>query len=157
MEVTCFKGRTGADGQPLIGFDEGDKLTKALDELVAKGTVVSHSDVGYGEPVFHYNTDTQAPVVGRMGEIKFAIAECLCRMYPQEIMRLEIERKCFKNKYGADLIAANGLPLAADMESGEIQSALEELDAEEKINAREKERDGEQRMHYVAKAAGSAP
>ena len=156
MDVTCFKGRTGSDGQHLIGFGGGDKLTKALDELLMEGTIVSHSDVGYGEPVFHYNTDTPSPVVGRMGEIKFAIEECLCRMYPQDLMRVGIEINCFQNEYGSYLIAANGLPLAADMESGEIQSALEELVAEGEINAREKERDGEQRMHYVAKADGSA-
>jgi len=156
MAVTCFKGRTGADGQHLIGFGGGDKLTEALDELLVEGTVVSHRDTGYGEPVFHYKTDTQTPVVGRMGEIKFAIAECLCRMYPQDLMRVGIELNCFQDEYGTDLIAANGLRLAADMESGKIQSALDELAEEGKIDAYEKERDGEQRMHYAAKADGSA-
>ena len=77
MSVTCFKGRTGADGQHLIGFGDGDKLTKVLDELVIEGTIISHRDVGYGELVFHYKTDTQAPIVGRKDEIKFAIVECL--------------------------------------------------------------------------------
>lgn len=151
ISVTCFRNRTGADGQHLIGFGGGAKLTKALDELVAGGIVISHGEDGHGQAVFHYKTDVQTPVVGQMGEIKLAIAECLCRIYPKELVRVGIELECFKDEYGNDLMAANGLPLAGDMDGAKIQKALDDLVAEGKIDARERELDGVQSVHYAAK------
>ena len=157
ISTTCFKGKTGADGQALIGYLGNKTPDKALKELIVEGTVISYGDDGHGQAVFHYKTDEQAPVVGQKGEIKLAIIECLCRIYPRELVRVGIELECFKNKYGLYLIAANGLPLGGDIEGEDIQSALDELVADGKIEVRTRERDGTQMAHYVAKPDGFAP
>ncbi len=153
ISVTCFKGRTGADGQHLIGFDGGAKLAKALDELEEEGVIVSNG--GHGAPVFHYKTDAMPPVVGQMEEIKLAIVECLCRS-PKELVRVGIELTCFKDRYGNLLTGANGLPLVGLGSSEKIRRALDDLVAEGRIDTREKEMDGEVVLHYGAKAGGSA-
>ena len=154
ISTTCFKGRTGADGQHLIGFGGGAKLAKALGELVEGDVIVSNGE--HGEPVFHYKTDTTPPVVGQMEEIKLAIAECLCRISPKELVRVGIELTCFKDGYGNPLTGANGLPLVGVGDGEKIRGALDELGAAGRIDAREKEMDGEMMLHYRAKAGGSA-
>lgn len=153
ISVTCFKGRTGADGQHLIGFGGGAKLTKALDELVEEHMIVSNG--GHGESVFHYKTDASPPVVGQMEEIKLAIVECLCGISPRELVRVGIELECFKDRYGSPLTGDNGLPLVEGGDGGKIQKALDELVADGKIDAYEKELDGGCRIHYRAKASNS--
>ena len=153
ISVRCFKGRTGADGQHLIGFGDGAKLTKALDELVAGGIILSNNE--YGELVFHYKTNARPPVVGHMEEIKLAIVECLCRMHPKELVRVGIELECFKDEYGNPLEGANGLSLVGLGDGIEIQRALDDLVAEGKIDACEKELNGKQMVHYRVNASDS--
>lgn len=154
ISVTCFKDKTGADGQHLIGFGGRAKLTKALDELVEEGMIVSNG--GYGEPVFHYKTDAMPPVVSRIEEIKLAIVECLGGLYPKEFVRVGIELTCFKDRYGNLLTGANGLSLVGVGDGEKIREALDELVAEGKIDTREKELDGKMVVHYRAKAGGFA-
>jgi len=149
MSVTCFKGRTGADGQPLMWMDEGDKLDKALNELVVEGTIIPHKDAVYGK-VFYYKTDTQPPVVGRLEEIKFAIVEYLWKVRPHELTYADIEQGCFGNEYSCP-VGANGIRLSADMDREENQKLLDDLVEKGKIDAHEKERDGQPMMHYAAK------
>ena len=154
ISVTCFKNKMGADGQHLIGFGDGAKLSNALDELIKEGTIVSNND--RGEPVYHYMSNSQPPVVGHLEEIKLAIMECLCRKYPNELVRLGIELKCFKDKYGRPLKSANGLSLVGLDDGANIQKALDALVAEKGIIVQEKLRDGESIKHYSART-GSVP
>ena len=153
ISVRCFKGRTGADGQHLIGFGDGAKLTKALGELVAEGIIVSNDEDG--EPVFHFKTDARPPVVGHMEEIKLAIVECLCRIHPKELVRVGVELECFKDENGNPLDGANGLSLVELGDGIKIQRALDDLVVEGKIDACEKELNGRQMVHYRVNASDS--
>lgn len=150
-----FKNKTGADGRPLIGFGDAAKVTEALNELIKEDTIISYGDDVNGQRVFHYKTDAQTPVVGHLEEIKLAITEYLCRIYPQEAMRIRIEVEGFKDEYRNKLLTANGLSLAGAIDGSEIQKALDDLVVEGKIDAREKERDGVQSLHYMAKSDNS--
>ena len=152
ISVTCFRSRTGADGQPLIGFGDGAKITKALNELIEEGMIISNDE--RGESVFHYKTDVGQPV-GPMDEIKLAILECLYKIYPKALVCTGIELECFKDRYGNPLKGANGLSLVGLGDGAKIQRALNDLVAEDKINAYEKELNGEQMVHYRAKAGDS--
>ncbi len=153
ISATCLRNKTGADSQPLIGFGDGVKITQALDELVEEDIIISNDK--YGEPVFHYKTDVGHPVYPP-DEIKLAILECLCKIYPKELVCTGIERECFKDKYGNLLNGANGLPLVGLGDGVKIQRVLDDLVAEGKINAYEKELNGEQIVHYRAKISNSA-
>ncbi len=150
-----FKNKTGADGQPLIGFGDAAKVTEALNELIKEGTIISYGGDVNGQRVFHYKTDAQTPVVGHLEEIKLAITEYLCRIYPQEAMRIRIEVEGFKDRYGRPLAGSNGQSLAGLGDGEMIRGALVELVTEGKIDIRKRERDGAQSDHYVARPGRS--
>lgn len=149
ISITCFKGKTGADGELLIGFGEGTHLNSALDELVAKGKIISNDQ--QGDTIYHYKTDAPPPAVSLMDEVKLAIAECLYRTYPRELTHAGIAQEWFNDEYGEPLRAANWRILGKSADRAQVQNALEELVVEGKIDAYEKERDGERMVHYRAK------
>ena len=153
ISITCFRGKTGADGEHLIGFGGTPNFNRALDELVAEGKIISNDR--QGRTIFHYKTDVQPPAVSLMDEIKHAIAECLCRIHPGDLVRAGIPLGCFNDEYGDPLKDANGLPLGGFVKDAKIQRALDELVAEGKIVAHKKERDGEWMVHYRANRGDS--
>lgn len=150
MSVTCFKNKTGADGQPLIGIGGASDLVNSLDDLVGKGEVISYGEYKHGQKTFHYKTDVRPPVVGRMEEIKSAILKCL-HENPNGLTCDGIEAKCFKTGFGNSLKGDDGQPLVGLGDAATIQRSLDELAVEDKIDAREQERDGKQVVHYVGK------
>lgn len=145
ISVTCFRGMTDADGQPLLGFGD-TKLTPALNELVEDGMITS-SEYGNGRQVFHCKTNDQPPVVRLVDEIKFNIVECLCRKRPKEFLRQGIELECLNRVMGPDGM----IPLVGSGSADDIQKALDELVSECKIDFYEKEFGGAQRAHYRAR------
>lgn len=137
----------------MIGFGEGPHIDKALDELVAKGKIISN-DRQRGT-IFHYKTDARPPAVSLMDEVKLAVTECLDRMYPNELTRAGIAQKWFNDRYGDPLKGADLRILGRSADSAKVQSALDELVAEGNIDSHEKERDGERMVHYRANKSGS--